>query len=555
MNEKTLTTDVLVIGAGGAGLRAAIAARNKNVDVLVVSKGLFPEGCNTHAAGGVMLAPLNSEDSPEKYFKDTMTAGGGMNYPGLVKILTDNAAQRALDLEQYGIDYARDKGKIRVWPTPDGTVPRALPGGQPYSGDWFKCLVDEVARLNIPVLDQFVVMDLIKDHKSLAGAVGFEKETDTFVTVLSKSIVLATGGAGSIYAFTSNDPGITGDGLGMAYRAGAALSHLEFVQMRQCIIHPEGLKGMLPPFDGFVATGGRFYNGIHERYMKRYHPDRSEAVTRAEMATCAQLEIMAGKHGPHGGVYGDLSDVPPDTLMSTKKFMTACRKANFDPAFQSYEWAPASHYCMGGVVISESCETSVPGLFAAGEVVAGIQGANRMGGNALTETQVFGAIAGKTAADRSRVVKKSSPGSQTADRAKQRISTLLKKDSGSDHEAVRVTINEIMSQHVGVIRNEGGLGKAEAVLEKIETGQIHDLCLTRDRSLNSMSRLLEVEHLLTLARLMARAARIRTESRGTHQRQDFPGTDKAWEKHLVFQINNIGPALVPVAQGLPMSDT
>lgn len=546
MNEKTLKTDVLVIGAGGAGLRAAIAARNKNVDVLVVSKGVFPQGCNTYAAGGVMLAPLNRKDTPEKYFKDTMNAGGGVNYPGLVKILTDQAAKRALDFEQYGLDYARDQGEIRVLSTPDCTVPRALPGGEPYSGDWFKFLVDEAARLDIPVLDQFVVMDLINDHNSIAGAVGFEKETDTFVTVLSKSIVLATGGAGNIYACTSNDPGTTGDGVVMAYRAGAALSHLEFVQMRQCIIHPEGLQGILPPFDGFVATGGRFYNGIHERYMKHYHPEKAEAVTRAEIAKCAQLEIMAGKNSPHGGVYGDLSDVPADVMMSVKKFMKACHKIKFNPAFQCYEWALASHHCMGGVVINESCETDVPGLFAAGEVVAGIQGANRMGGNALTETQVFGAIAGENAANRSRDIKKTVPGLQAADRAKQRISTLLKKDSGSDHEAVRSKINEVMSQYVGVLRNEDGLRKAEAVLEKIENEQIHDLCLTRDRSFNSISKLLEVEHMLVLARLTARAARIRTESRGAHQRQDFPKTDNNWEKHLVFRLNKIEPAVKKV---------
>ena len=199
-------------------------------------------------------------------------------------------------------------------------------------------------------------------------------------------------------------------------------------------------------------------------------------------------------------------------------------------------------------MINESCETGVPGLFAAGEVVAGVQGANRMGGNALTETQVFGAIAGKNAANRSRVIKKISPDPQTADRAKQRISTILKKDMGVDHEMVRLKINDVMSKYVGVIRHEDGLCKAEAALERIKTEQIHDLCLTRDRSFHGMSKLLEVEHLLVLARLMARAARIRTESRGTHQRQDFPETDTAWEQHLVFRLAKNGPAVkkVPV---------
>jgi fumarate reductase (CoM/CoB) subunit A len=550
INERTLHTDVLIIGAGGAGLRAAIAAKSRNVDVLVVSKGVFPEGCNTASAGGMMLAPLSKSDSVQQYIEDTMKAGCGINYPELVKVLAGQAAHRALDLERYGVNYAKSNGEILLAPSPDCTVARGLSGGVPYSGDWFNALVQEVERLGIPVLDHFVVMDLIRTNGAVAGAVGFEAMRETLVSIVSKSVVLATGGAGNLYAFTSNKRGITGDGLVMAYKAGARLSHLEFVQMRQCIIHPEGLRGRLPPFDGFVSSGGRFYNGLHERYMRRYHPDKVEAVTRAEITKCAQLEIMAGRESRHGGVYGDLSDVPIEELMSVQLFMDACRQEHFDPTFQSYEWGPASHHCIGGVIITPDCETGVSGLFAAGEVTAGVQGANRIGGNALTETQVFGAIAGEKAARSVEAAKIRPLACGYADHIKARLLTILNKEGGIDYQEVRSQITALMSRYVGVIRHEDGLRQARTALQAIEAKHIHDLCLTEDRSFRRVAEFLEVENLLMLANITTQAALLRTESRGTHHRQDYPETDPEWEKHLVFRLTPLGAEVEAVPAGI-----
>lgn len=539
--EKIIQTDVLIIGAGGAGLRAAIAANSENVEVFVVSKGRFPDECNTAVAGGAMLAPIGPNDSWEQYMNDTLLAGSSMNYHHLVKVMAQSAGERALDLERFGAKYFRKDGEIQLWPSNDNKKPRVLPAGQPYSGDWFKTLVNEVQRRDIEIHDQVMVTSLLKSGATVVGAIGLEIETKSIIAMYAKSVILATGGAGGIYTFTSNKKGTTGDGLVLAYKAGAALSHLEFVQMRQCIIYPFELKGVLPPFDGFISAGGRFYNGLHERYMKRYHPVNLENVTRAEIAKCAQLEIIAERESAHGGVYGDLSGVPGKSLSRVKNFITACKKINFDPTFQCLEWAPASHHTMGGVVINSSCQTGVLGLFAAGEVTAGVQGANRMGGNALTETQVFGAIAGKCAARRAITSKHPRPNPKHAKELSAHIATILKTKSGTSYEKVRAKIARIMSEEIGVIRDKEGLQNAEKLLAEVETTQINNLFLGWEHTFDRIAQLLEVPNMLTLGQLMVQAALYRSESRGAHQRQDFPEINPSWEKHILFRLAIHGP--------------
>jgi fumarate reductase (CoM/CoB) subunit A len=544
--EKHLSTDVLIIGAGGTGLRAAIEAKNRGAEVLVVCKGAFSTGCNTALAGGVMLAPFNKEDNTEKYMADTMRSGSHMNYPHLVRHLVEDAANRAWDLKAYGTEHHTEDGYFKLRQSNDSSVPRSLPAGRPYSGDWFKGLVDETRRLEIPVLDRIMVVDLLKDQKAVSGAVGIDTGSGSILVISSKSVVLATGGGGNLYGFSTNEPSITGDGYALAYRAGARLSHMEFVQMRQCIIYPDAMKGVLPPFDGFTAMGGRFFNGLHERYMKQYHPEHLERVTRAEMARCAQLEIMAGRQSPHGGIYGDLSDVPEDQLKRVEKFMKACQAAGLDPSWQPYEWSPASHHFMGGVVIDDRCDTGVPGLYAAGEVAAGVHGANRMGGNALTETQVFGAIAGESAAKLAGSPDSPERRPLNEESIKNRIREIMNREKGSDHRAVRSDVVEAMSKYVSVIRNQEGLQNAISCIEKIKDTKADHLCMTGERSMEMVAKLFETENFLIVGELTARAAQLRTESRGAHQREDFPDIDKGWEKHIVFQLGNNNPTVKTV---------
>ena len=537
MNEKTVKTGVLVIGAGGAGLRAAIAAHSEGADVTVVSKGAFPSGCSV-VCMGVMLAPFDEKDSPQRHLEDTIRGGSGINNRRLAKILTDRAKEGAQDLDRFGTRFEKQDGQYRLFPFTASAVPRGVSSDKPYRGGYIRGLVQEVQRLGIPVLDHVMITDLIKEAGSAAGAAGIGLNTDTFYAIRAKSVILASGGGGNLFSLTTNPAGITGDGFALAYRAGAKLQDMEFVQSRVSMIYPDSMRGTPPPGDGLVTLGGRFYNGLCERYMKKYDPEKLELVTQAQMSICAQREIRAGRKTLHGGVYGDLSDVPTERLQKFEAFMKACAEENFDPTWQPYEWAPGAHHFMGGVVVDEQCETSVPGLYAAGEVVGGIHGANRLAGNALTDTQVFGALAGKHAAKKA-LASAFAPMSQgRADEAKARIETVLQRKDGIDPAEVKDEITETMSTYVGVIRDEEGLQKAAGVLEDVRTNKIDKLKLSGDRSFEALAGLLETENLLLAGSLVVKAATLRTETRGAHNRDDYPDTDDKWEKNIVLHLEN-----------------
>jgi len=538
IGEKFLETDVLVIGAGGAGLRAAIEAKKIGAQVLVVSKGGFPSGCITAIAMGAMLAALDKQDSPDRHFDDTLRGGNYLNNPTLVRLLVDHAAERAKDLEQYGTKFDKQDNNYKLFPFTGSSVPRGVVASERYQGGYFKGLVKEVKRLGITVLDNVMVADLVKEKATIVGAVGLELETDTILIINAKAVILAAGGGGNLYDLTTNPPGITGDGYALAYKSGAQLSNMEFIQSRACMTYPKAMRGIAPPADGLVTLGGRFYNGLCERYMGKYHPEKLELVTRAQMARCAQKEILAGRHSPHGGVFGDLSGVPKEELTKFEGWLKRCAAEDFDPTWQPYEWAPGAHHFMGGVVINERCETGILGLYAAGEVAFGVHGANRLAGNALTETQVFGAIAGKYAAERALATSRRAIPPIQANSAKERTMTVLKRSRGFDPLEVKGELTEIMSKYVGVIRNKDGLQKATQMLDEIKENKITKLCLAGKRSFRALAELLEVENLLVIGRLVTLAAMMRTETRGAHNREDYPELDESWSKNIVLQLEN-----------------
>ena len=537
MKERSLRTDVLIVGTGGAGLRAAIEAQKSGAEVMVVSKGGFPSGCTAVAMGG-MLAAFDQQDSPRRHFEDTVQGGNYLNNQPLVRLLADHAADRTRDLERYGTEFEKRDEQYRLFPYTGSSVPRGVVALEPYRGGYVKGLFNEVRRLGVAVLEHVMITDLLKQNDAIVGAAGLELETDTFLILHAKAVILATGGVGNLYHLTTNPPGITGDGYSVAYKAGAQLQDMEFVQGRVCMISPQKLRGIPPPGDGLVTLGGRFYNGLCERYMRKYHPEKMELVTRAQMAICAQKEIQAGRGSPHGGVFGELSGVPQEELGKFKGFMEACAAEHFDPTWQPYEWAPGAHHFMGGVVINERCETAVRGLYAAGEVAAGIHGANRLAGNALTETQVFGAIAGKCAAKKALSPSRGSVSSSEIDSIRDRVVSILTRGKGVDPLEVKDELAAIMSRYVGVLRNEDGLQRATQVLDEIEEKKIGNLCLTGERSFRALARVLEVENLLTVGRLVTLAATLRRETRGAHNREDYPELDESWTKSIVLQLEN-----------------
>jgi len=535
--KRFLETDVLIVGAGGAGLRAAIEAKNKGVDVAVVSKGVFPSGCTTRAMGG-MSAAFDERDGVDQHFKDTVEGGNHLNNPKLVRLLVSRACERAQDLERYGTHFEKEGGRFKLFPYTGSSIPRAVLADEPYQGGYIRGLVNEVKRLGIHTLEHLMITDLIKDAGTVIGAVGVELETDGVIIISARAVVLATGGAGELYRLTTNPPGTTGDGYALAFKAGAELADMEFVQGRVCMIYPQGMRGIPPPGDGLVTVGGRFYNALCERYMKNYFPDKLEMVTRAQMAICAQKEIQAGRGTPEGGVYGDLSGVPEEELSKFKKFLETCAAEHFDPSWQPYRWAPGVHHFMGGVVINTKCETGVPGLYAAGEVAAGVHGANRLAGNALTETQVFGAIAGAEAAESALAGPRRPVSPEQAASAVGRLMGIMEREDEVDALEVKAELTETMSVHVGVIRNEDGLRRASDAIDRIRREKIGKLCLGHEKSLRRMATLLEVENLALVGELVTSAALMRKETRGAHSREDYPEQDERWAKNIVFQLKN-----------------
>ncbi|MEM2193428.1 MAG: FAD-binding protein [Candidatus Methanomethylicia archaeon] len=541
---EIIDTDVLIVGSGGAGLRAAIETQRYNVKAVIVCKGGFPSGCSSYAMGAMQVA--FDLQSFESQLRDTVVGGRFINNQVLVKIMIEKSVEAAKELEEFGTYFEKEDGKYRLFAFGGYSQPRAIVSSKPYAGGWIEGLVKRVRELDIEVIDHVMATRLLTIGREVVGVVGLNLKTGNILTVRAKSTILATGGAGWLYPITTNPPGITGDGYAIAYQAGAELTDMEFIQFRACIVYPSILRGQPPPADGMVSSGGRFYNVLCERYMKKYDPVRCENVTRDLIAIYTYKEIKEGRGTSHGGVYNDLSGVPEKELERFESFMQACRAAGIDPKWQPIEWAPGAHHFMGGIRIDEYAKTSLNGLFACGEVTAGIHGANRLAGNALTDTLVFGKIAGTSAAKRA--ISRAPPEipMEQVESEISRISSFYKREEGMDYRLIRIEVQNIMNNYVGVTRKGSELIKALNELDRISK-QIQNLYIaSEEKTYRELGELLETINLITVGRIVAKAALIRTESRGAHYREDYPRENsKKWLNNIVFFHHN-GEMLVEI---------
>ncbi len=534
---EVIDTDVLIVGSGGAGLRAAIEAQKYNVKATIVCKGGFPSGCSSYAMGAMQVA--FDLQSFESQLRDTVVGGRFMNNQVLVKVMIEKSVEVAKELEEFGTCFEREDGKYKLFAFGGYSQPRAIVSSKPYAGGWIEGLVRRVRELNIEVIDHVMVTRLLTRSREVVGAVGLNLKTGDILTVRAKSTILATGGAGWLYPITTNPPDITGDGYAIAYQAGAELSDMEFIQFRACIVYPPVLRGLPPPADGMIGSGGRFYNALCERYMKKYDSVRCENVTRDLIAIYTYKEIKEGRGTRHGGVYNDLSGVPEKELERFKSFLHACRSAGIDPKWQPIEWAPGAHHFMGGIRIDEYAKTTLNGLFACGEVTAGVHGANRLAGNALTDALVFGKIAGTYAAKRA--ISKTLPeiSKEQVEAEINRISSFYEREEGVDYRLIRVEVQNIMNDYVGVVRRENELIKAVSELERISR-QIQNLYIASEgKTYKELGELLETINLIIVGKIVAKAALIRAESRGAHYREDCPEeNNREWLNNIILYNHN-----------------
>ena len=538
MERDIRECDVLVIGSGGAGCRAAIEARKYNLDVTIVSKGLsFKSGCTTLAEGGYNAAfgYVDAEDSVDIHFDDTMKGGAYLNDMELVKILVNEAQDRLIELESYGAIFDRqDSGKLNQRPFGGQSFRRTCFQGDRTGHEMMMALKEEVIRQKIETLDEIMITSLImdKENKKVIGASGMSLRNSEIIIFKAKSTIIATGGAGWLYPVTSNAMQKTGDGYCLAYNAGADLIDMEQIQFHPTgMLYPKSRRGVLVT-EAVRGEGGKLFNVNMERFMTKYDV-RGELATRDVVARAIYNEIREGRGTANGGVYLDVTHLPNEIIEEKLETMLLqFMDVGVDIREEAMEVAPTAHHFMGGSRIKSGCETTVRNLYAAGEASGGIHGANRLGGNALADTQVFGKRAGESAAKNA--LSNEFEFNETHTHVEEeRIRNIFKNGDIYPHQ-IKTELMDTMWENVAIIRNEDDLKIALNKIEELKL-KTSDMNVPEGSGFNkNLLDALEINNMLTIASLVTQSALLRRESRGAHYREDYPKTDERWNRSIVL---------------------
>ena len=540
MERETYQSDVLVIGSGGAGCRAAIEADEHNLDVIIVSKGLsFKSGCTTLAEGGynAAFAYVDTEDSTQLHLQDTLKGGGYLNDPELARILVEEAPMRLIELEGYGALFDRqESGELNQRPFGGQTFRRTCFQGDRTGHEMMTALKEEVIRRDIQTVEEVMITSLLQDEEDrVGGACGISLRNTNFIIFRSKSTIIATGGSGWIYPVTSNAMQKTGDGYALAWNVGADLIDMEQVQFHPTgMLYPESRRGVLVT-EAVRGEGGRLTNSLGERFMTNYDP-RGELATRDVVARAIYNEIMEGRGTDRGGVYLDVTHLPPELIEEKLETMLLqFLDVGLDIRKEPMEVSPTAHHFMGGARINLHCETNIFNLYAAGEAAGGVHGANRLGGNALAETQVFGRRAGESAAINASK-SKFKLNSSFIDVLEDNIQKNFQDGDYYPFE-LKEHLQNIMWNNVAIIRQEKGLNSALKAIERINKNS-STMKVPEGKGFNRhLQDALELENMVLVAKVVARAALIREESRGSHYREDYPETNPKWKKSIVLNKN------------------
>ena len=538
MTEKyeTHEHDVLIIGAGGAGLRAAIEALGQGASVGVVCKSLLGKAHTVMAEGGIAAAMANVDraDDWRTHFGDTMRGGKFLNNWRMAEIHAKEAPERVHELEQWGALFDR---------TSDGDILQRAFGGHTFKrlchvGDrtgleMIRTLQDRGVHLGIDVFMECAITRLLKDGERLAGAFGYWRETGRFVVFKAKSIVIATGGIGKAWRITSNSWEYTGDGMALACEAGAELMDMEFVQFHPTgMVWPPGVQGILVT-EAVRGEGGVLRNKDGERFMERYDPAKMELSTRDVVARAIYTEAREGRGTEHGGAYLDISHKPAEYVKRKLPSMYHQFRelADVDITQGPMEVGPTCHYMMGGIRVEpDTAQGTVPGMFAAGEAAAGLHGSNRLGGNSLSDLLVFGRRAGFSAAEYAKQVGPPEIDAEQVASAEREMLEPFERRAGESPYDIHRDLQETMHNYVGIFRNEDDLKKG--------LSEIQDLKQRAARMRVEGSRLFnpgwhlarDLKSMLTVSEAVALSALERKESRGAHSRIDFPNYDETWGK-------------------------
>jgi succinate dehydrogenase / fumarate reductase flavoprotein subunit len=533
---ETHEHDVLVIGAGGAGLRAAIEALGTGARVAVVCKSLLGKAHTVMAEGGIAaaLANVDTADDWRVHFRDTMRGGKFLNNWRMAQIHAQESSDRVRELEQWGAIFDRtEDGRILQRAFGGHTHKRLCHVGDRTGLEMIRTLQDRGVQMGFDVFMECAVTRLLKDGDRIAGAFGYWREHGRFVLFKAKSVIIATGGIGKAWRITSNSWEYTGDGMALAYEAGAQLMDMEFVQFHPTgMVWPPGVQGILVT-EAVRGEGGILTNRNGERFMQRYDPKQMDLSTRDVVARAIYTEVREGRGTEHGGAYLDISGKPAEYVKRKLPSMyhQFLELADVDITKGPMEVGPTCHYMMGGIrVDAETAESSVPGLFAAGEAAAGLHGANRLGGNSLSDLLVFGRRAGQAAAKRaSDGAAPAIDGAQIESAARELLAPFERAPAESAY-AVHADLQEKMQDLVGIFRAEEDLLLALAELDKFKerTARVR---VDGSRLFNPGWHLaLDLSSMLTVSEAVTRSALARRESRGAHSRIDHPALDPEWGK-------------------------
>jgi succinate dehydrogenase / fumarate reductase flavoprotein subunit len=575
---ETITHDVLVIGAGGAGLRAAIAAATHGVSVGLVCKSLLGKAHTVMAEGGVAasLGNVDDRDNWKVHFTDTLRGGQYLNNWRMAELHAQEAPDRVRELEAWGALFDR---------TPDGRILQRNFGGHKYPrlahvGDrtgleMIRTLQDHAIHQGIDVHMECTVVTLLTDGGRVSGAFVYDRERGRFHVFRAKAVVLATGGIGRAFRITSNSWEYSGDGQALAYRAGAALQDMEFVQFHPTgMVWPPSVRGILVT-EGVRGEGGILKNSEGRRFMfddipENYRaqtatdPDEGwrytqgdkaarrppELLTRDHVARCIMREVREGRGSPHGGVFLDIAWIKerlPNAAEHIRKKLPSMyhqfkQLADIDITAEPMEVGPTTHYVMGGIrVDGDSQMSTLPGLFAAGECAAGLHGANRLGGNSLSDLLVFGKRAGDHAAQFADQHGAAAIDAAAVDEAGRQALAPFARQAGESPYEIQHELQSTMQDLVGIVRREPEMQRALGVIVQLQ-GRAASVAVTGNREYNpGWHTALDLQNLLTVAEAITRSAIERRESRGGHFRDDYPEKDKAAGTfNLVIRRNSDG---------------
>ncbi len=539
-----LETDVLVIGAGGAGMYAAIEAARKGQQVLLADRGLIGRGGATVMAMMTVAVALGSQgpDDPEYHFADTLKSGRGLCDESIARLLCENGPGCITEMDDWGVGWAREDGNIKSAFAPGHDRPRCvyvdfLNTGPAVSKTLRKVLrdYDGVRRVG-----DLLIVDLIKTDGVIKGAVALDVSSGRAVIISAKATIIATGGLTRLYRRSSASFNMGGDGYALALRAGARLMDMEFVQFFPIGHLAPRLIGLDPiMWDPFrYKLGGRLLNGERQEFTDRYGTaeDGRYVITRDAATYAITKEVAAGRGTPNGGAYLSFEHLSEETLKEAFGPVIEKLKSNgIDLTQMPIEVSPIAHYHMGGISVGSDMQTDVPGLLAAGEAVAGANGANRLSGNAITEALVFGQRAGRTAAEVSRAA--SAPNLSPADF--EAALSLINANSRSDINtaALLAELQDTMSDDVGPFRTDDGLRRAITEIARLE-GQLGSAPPGAPGAFDpARVDWFDLRNMLLVARSVAEAALLRTESRGAHQREDHPGMLDTWTHNQLITLD------------------